>query len=451
MREMMEEGKEMSILMLPWLAHGHIAPYLQLAKTLTHSNFTIYLCTTPVNLRKLTLPTQYSASIKLLQLHLPSSPHLPPHYHTTNGLPHHLMIALKDAFDLAGPAFSDILVTIKPRLLIYDFCQPWAADIASAHNIPAVQFLTGSASFNAFGLHILQKPGQSFPFPQLWPHGHLTGQPIDLSIIPDHYKKDMYRFLGALERSNSIVLIKTAMEVEKQYIDYMSVLSNKKIIPVGPLVEDATDDSIDDRYKYIIEWLDKTEENSVVFVSFGSEYFLSKDEMEEIANGLEMSNMNFIWVVRFPVGENTTLKEALPNDFVERVRNRGMVIEGWAPQTKILKHKSTGGFVSHCGWSSVMESMKFGVPMIAMPMQLDQPVNARLVAEVGVGVEVARGKNGKREREQVAAAIKQVVAEKSGEIIRNKAKDLSDKIKSKGEEEIDRVVNELLLLICCGN
>ena len=42
--------------------------------------------------------------------------------------------------------------------------------------------------------------------------------------------------------------------------------------------------------------------------------------------------------------------------------------------------------MSHYGWNSVMESVKFVVPIIAIPMQLDQPVNARLVEGLGVGV-----------------------------------------------------------------
>ncbi|KAL7605421.1 hypothetical protein Lser_V15G14604 [Lactuca serriola] len=100
-----------------------------------------------------------------------------------------------------------------------------------------------------------------------------------------------------------------------------------------------------------------------------------------------MSNTNFIWVLRFPkVEKKLSLSEALPLEFLERVKDMGLVIEGWAPQAKILCHKNICGFVSHCGWSSTMEAMKFGVPIIAMPMHLDQPVNARLVAEVGVGV-----------------------------------------------------------------
>jgi UDP:flavonoid glycosyltransferase YjiC (YdhE family) len=122
------------------------------------------------------------------------------------------------------------------------------------------------------------------------------------------------------------------------------------------------------------------------------------------------------------------------------------VLEGWAPQTKILEHPSIGGFVSHCGWSSVMESMKFGVPIIAVPVHLDQPLNARLVEEVGVGVEVKRDMNGKLEREKVAKVIREVVVEKAGEGVRRKAKELKEKIREKGEEDIDGVVQELAKL-----
>ncbi|KAM7526813.1 hypothetical protein LguiA_016715 [Lonicera macranthoides] len=78
-----------------------------------------------------------------------------------------------------------------------------------------------------------------------------------------------------------------------------------------------------------------------------------------------------------------------------------------------------------------------------MPMHLDQPINARLVTKVGVGMEVVRDKNGKLEREEVAAVIKQVVVEKSGEVVRKKARNMKEKIRMKGEDEIDVVVEEL--------
>lgn len=131
-----------------------------------------------------------------------------------------------------------------------------------------------------------------------------------------------------------------------------------------------------------------------MLVSFESGYFLTKEELEEVAFGLELSDVNFIWVVRFPKGENKSLEEALPQGFFERIGDRGMVMGGWAPQAKILTHLSIGGFVSHCGWNSISESINSGIPIIAMPMDLDQPMNAKLLVEIGVALEVVRDDNG---------------------------------------------------------
>ena len=52
------------------------------------------------------------------------------------------------------------------------------------------------------------------------------------------------------------------------------------MVTVGPLLQDPTNKDED---TVIMEWLSKQEASSVVFVSFGSEYFLSKEEIEEIA------------------------------------------------------------------------------------------------------------------------------------------------------------------------
>ncbi|KAI7983433.1 Flavanone 7-O-glucoside 2''-O-beta-L-rhamnosyltransferase [Camellia lanceoleosa] len=118
--------KQPSILMLPWLAHGHVSHFLELAKKLSQRNFNIYFCSTPINLKPLreTLPLNLSSSIQLIDIHLPSQ-NLPPHYHTTKDLPPHLMATLKTAFDDTKPAFFTILKTLKPNLIIYDFLQPW--------------------------------------------------------------------------------------------------------------------------------------------------------------------------------------------------------------------------------------------------------------------------------------------------------------------------------------
>ena len=132
--------------------------------------------------------------------------------------------------------------------------------------------------------------------------------------------------------------------------------------------------------------------------------------------------------------------------FVDRLGEKGLIVKDWAPQAQILAHSSTGGFVSHCGWNSILESLKFGVPIIAIPMKYDQPMNARLAEDVGVAVEVKRDENGKLNREEIAQVIRKVVVEKDGEDVRIKARELSERMRMKGEEEIDGLVEELVQL-----
>ncbi|OMO57891.1 UDP-glucuronosyl/UDP-glucosyltransferase [Corchorus capsularis] len=446
--------KKISVLMFPWLAYGHISPFLELAKKLSKRNFHIFFCSTPINLNtiKPKLSPKYSQSIEFVDFHLQSLPDLPPHYHTTNGLPPHLMNTLKKAFDMSSLHFSKILKTLNPDLLIYDFILPWAPLLALSNKIPAVHFLCTSATVSSFLVHALKKPcEEEFPFPKIY-YCFLNAKFNNKmeNCSGDDGISDIDRTLQSFERSMKIILVKTFEELEGKFMDYLSVLLNKKIVPTGPLIQDPNEDEGDDdeRTKIFLEWLNKKGKSSTVFVSFGSEYFLDKEEREEIAYGLELSKVNFIWVIRFPIGENkTNLDEALPQGFLQRVGERGLVVENWAPQAKILQHSSIGGFVSHCGWSSVMESLKFGVPIIAIPMHLDQPLNARLVVDVGVGLEVRRN-HGSLEREEIAKLIKEVVLGNGndGEIVRRKAREMSNHIKKKGEKDMDELVEELMLI-----
>ena len=117
-------------------------------------------------------------------------------------------------------------------------------------------------------------------------------------------------------------------------------------------------------------------------------------EREELALGLLLSKVNFIRVLRFAQGEKISAKEALPEGFFDMVGERGLIVEEWAPQKRISSHHGIGGFLSHCGWNSVLESMRFGDPIIALPLNIDQPLNAGFVVEVGAGLEIKGYKNG---------------------------------------------------------
>ncbi|KAK6149122.1 hypothetical protein DH2020_016647 [Rehmannia glutinosa] len=444
------QNNPIRVVMLPWLAYGHITPYLELAKKLTTRNFIIYLCSTPATLTSIEkkITAKLSQSIKLVPLLLPNLPDLPRKFHTTNGLPPHLMPRLKEAFDSSVEDFSYILSDIKPDLLIYDF-QAWAPLVAKEQNIPAVQFITNSTTMSCFTFHYYKNPSIEFPFPEIYYRDYESSNMKGL-LESANNPKDREIVFRVVERSCNIVLIKGFREIEGKYIDYVSSIVGKKFVPVGPLVQEPNPNENDDEISLdILSWLDKKENKSTVFVSFGSEYFLTKEDMDEIACGLELSQINFIWVLKFPKDNanrdnEILLEKKLPKGFLGRVGNRGKILVGWAPQTKILEHSAIGGFVSHCGWNSVMESMHFGVPIIAVPMQIDQPFIARLVEEVGVGVEVLRDKNRMLHRDSLATVIKQVVFEDCGASVRQRAADMREKLKAKGDEEIDEVVKELV-------
>nr|GEZ24730.1 beta-D-glucosyl crocetin beta-1,6-glucosyltransferase-like [Tanacetum cinerariifolium] len=63
-----------------------------------------------------------------------------------------------------------------------------------------------------------------------------------------------------------------------------------------------------------------------------------------------------------------------------------------------------------------------GILIIAMPMQYDQPYNARLVEAIGVGDDLGRDADGRLKREEMAILVRNMVV--GGGHMREKVKDL---------------------------
>lgn len=437
------------VLMFPWLAYGHISPFLNVAKKLADRGFMIYLCSTPINLKSINknIPEKYSHSIHLVELHLPELSELPPHYHTTNGLPPHLNQTLRQALKMSKPNFSKILQNLKPDLVIYDILQQWAKCVANEQSIPAVKLSTSGATGFSFFSHFLMKPEVEFPFPSIYIR-KLEQVKLGEMLANTAEDKEPDDEDPFTEGNMQIMLLSTSRIIEAKYIDYFTELSKWKVVPVGPPVQDPINNDADN--VELIDWLGTKDANSTIFVSFGSEYFLSKEDMEEIAIGLELSNVNFVWAARFPKGEEQNLEDALPKGFLERIGERGRVLDKFAPQPRILNHRSTGGFISHCGWNSVMESVDFEVPIVAMPMHFDQPLNARLIVELGIAAEIVRDDDGKIHGEEIAETLKDVIAGKTGEILRAKVRDISTQLKAIRDEEMDTAA-EVLIQLCKNN
>nr|XP_008347408.2 anthocyanidin 3-O-glucosyltransferase 5-like [Malus domestica]XP_008347409.2 anthocyanidin 3-O-glucosyltransferase 5-like [Malus domestica] len=211
------------------------------------------------------------------------------------------------------------------------------------------------------------------------------------------------------------------------------------VYPIGPLTKEDKPVTSTLESSRFLTWLDEQPVGSVVYISFGSGGTLSREQMIELARGLELSQKRFVWVARppndssasgsfFKAGFNTDDPASyLPEGFLDRTRGRGLVTSSWAPQVAVLNHRSVAGFVTHCGWNSVLESVLHGVAMIAWPLYAEQRMNARFLVDVGVAVwPEAEEDDGKRVvgRCEVERVVRTILEDEEGEGVRRRVREL---------------------------
>ncbi|VAH43631.1 UDP-glycosyltransferase 85A2-like [Triticum dicoccoides] len=160
-----------------------------------------------------------------------------------------------------------------------------------------------------------------------------------------------------------------------------------------------------------VAWLDaQAADCSVMYVNFGSITVVTRDQMVEFARGLADAGSPFLWVVRPDMvrddGDDDG-KMPVPDGFAEEVAGRGLMV-GWCDQEAVLGHRATGGFLSHCGWNSTLESLCAGVPMLCWPFFSEQVTNCRYACEEwGVGVQMPREAG----RGEVEAAVRELMGD----------------------------------------
>ncbi|KAL8254083.1 hypothetical protein R6Q59_032310 [Mikania micrantha] len=208
-----------------------------------------------------------------------------------------------------------------------------------------------------------------------------------------------------------------------------------RVYPVGPLIQSGSSSDADG--SECLRWLDGQPCGSVLFISFGSGGTLSSNQLNELALGLELSEQRFIWVVRSPNDRpNATYFNLhghedplgfLPKGFLEKTKDIGLVVPSWAPQAQILSHSSTGGFLTHCGWNSILETVVHGVPVIAWPLYAEQRMNAvSLTEDIKVALRPKADENGLVSRVEIARVVKGLLEGEEGKPIRSRIRDLKD-------------------------
>ncbi|KAK1666583.1 hypothetical protein QYE76_054742 [Lolium multiflorum] len=122
----------------------------------------------------------------------------------------------------------------------------------------------------------------------------------------------------------------------------------------------------------------------------------------------------------------------LPEDFLGRTKRMGLVIKSWVPQHDVLAHDAIGGFITHRGWTSILESVMVGVPLLAWPLYAEQRINKMfLEKELGLTMAVEGYDKDVVEADQVASNVSWIVDSEGGRLLRERT--LAAKRQVKGE------------------
>ncbi|XP_059275225.1 UDP-glycosyltransferase 74G1-like isoform X1 [Lycium ferocissimum] len=455
-------------LILPYPSQGHINPMLQFSKRLQSKGIKITIATTKSLLKTMQELTTL-VSIEAIS----------DGYDDGGRDQAGSFVAYITRFKEVG---SDTLAQLIKKLencgcpvncIVYDPFLPWAVEVAKDFGLVSAAFFTQNCAVDNIYYQV-HKGVLKLPPTQVDEEILIPGfsSPIESSDVPSFVlRPEAARIIEMLVNQFSNldkvdwVLINSFYELEKEVIDWMSKIYPIKTI--GPTIPSMyLDKRLPDDKEYglnvfkpmtneCLNWLNHQPISSVVYVSFGSLAKLEAEQMEELAWGLMNSNKNFLWVVR------STEESKLPKNFLDELKllseNKGLVVS-WCPQLQVLEHKSTGCFLTHCGWNSTLEAISLGVPMLTMPQWTDQPTNAKLVKDVWeMGVRAKQDEKGIVRREVIEECIKLVMEEEKGKMIKENAqkwKELARKAMDEGgssDKNIEEFVSKLVTIPSLGN
>ncbi|KAL9224610.1 hypothetical protein vseg_000629 [Gypsophila vaccaria] len=354
-------------------------------------------------------------------------------------------------------AAVDTMQTLKPSLssIIADGLFDFAVDVGSESGIPVLYFDTISPCclWVYMCLPRLIERGE-VPIKENQELGALVNVVPSMEgflrrcDLPDFCRgrndidekslQDVLSQIKQFKRAQGLIL-NTFDDLEPNLLTFMRSHFRSKVYTIGPvhshlqikMQQNSSMKKTDLQSKYCsnsfwkedkscIEWLNKQAPKSVIFCSFGSQVVLTKEQLIEFWEGLVNSGSLFLWVKRpgSVVGMGDDFEEwgeEFDTCLIDRVREKGFIVN-WAPQEEVLTHSAVGGFLTHSGWNSTIESITSGVPMICWPHYVDQLVNSRVVSEVWkLGVDM----KDTCDRVKIEKMVKDVMVYRKHEFVEN--------------------------------
>ncbi|KAB2617061.1 UDP-glycosyltransferase 85A2-like [Pyrus ussuriensis x Pyrus communis] len=460
---------------IPFPAQGHINPMQQLAKLLHYKGFHITFVNTEVTHKRLINSLGTNSLDGLPTFRFETIPDGLPATHPQD-VPSLCVSTNKTGL---GP-FRELLKKLNsspnspPVTCIIDGVMTFTLDAAHELGIPEVLFWTTSAcGFLAYAqYHRLIEEGLT----PLKDESHFTNGYLDTVVdwlpgMKDIRLKDILSFfrttdpndvmlefmVGETERTKkaSAVVLNTFESSEQEALEAISSLF-PPTYSVGPLNLLLSQIPADNELKVIasslwtedtecLDWLDTKEPNSVVYVNFGSTTVMTNELLVEFSWGLANSNKTFLWIIRpgLVAGDSAVV----PPEFLEETEGRGK-LASWCPQEQVLTHSAIGGFLTHSGWNSTLESLCGGVPMICWPFFAEQQTNCRYACKHwGIGIEI----EDEVKRDYIEGLVRRLMEGEEGKEMRKNALGWKKKIEKatnpKGSSvlDLDNLINQVLI------
>nr|WJH18559.1 phenylpropanoid glycosyltransferase UGT28 [Artemisia annua] len=349
------------------------------------------------------------------------------------------------SLDSLREVFKTLVVEKNMVALFIDLFGSDAFDVAIEYGVAPYVFFPSTAMALSLFLHLpkldqmVSCEYRDLPEPVQIP-GCIPVRGIDLLDPVQDRKNDAYKWVLHNAKRYMMakgIVVNSFKELEGGALEALQKEEpgKPKVYPVGPLVQSGSSSDVEG--SDCLKWLDGQPCGSVLYISFGSGGTLSSAQLNELAMGLELSEQRFIWVVRSPNDQpNATYFDShghkdplgfLPKGFLERTKGTGFVVPSWAPQAQILSHSSTGGFLTHCGWNSILETVVHGVPVIAWPLYAEQKMNAVSLNEgMKIALRPTKGDNGIVSRVEIARVVKGLLEGEEGKAIRSRMRDLKE-------------------------
>ncbi|CAO2817092.1 unnamed protein product [Amaranthus hypochondriacus] len=311
--------------------------------------------------------------------------------------------------------------------LIADPMWAFSGSVAASFNLPKIMLRTGNMSaFLVYcSLPLLIEKGYFPPQDAKSEENIPEFPPLKVKDLPSESDQHILQAIVEGTTASQGVICNTFEELEDYAIAKLQQTLTIPIFPIGPLHKHPANSvvNIGSQDQTSIAWLNTQAPKSVLYVSFGSIAGMNEEEFLELMWGLLDSMVPFLLVIRPKLVKGLEADDPLPEGYREMMGERGHIVK-WASQLEVLSHPAVGGFLTHNGWNSTLESICEGVPMVCKPLFADQNMNARHVSENWrIGLKLERIVK----RDEVTRAIRKLMLEKEGAEMRSRITDLKEK------------------------